>query len=36
MGRVGRPGDLYRFQGPLAGTWERELRWDDRGSITAS
>jgi 8-oxo-dGTP diphosphatase len=36
MGRGGRPGDLYRFQGPLAGTWERELRWDDRGSITAS
>src|SRR5919108_1178302 len=30
-GHVGRPGDLYRFQGPLAGTWERELRWDDRG-----
>lgn len=26
-GRVGRPGDLYRFQGPLAGTWERELPW---------
>src|SRR3954447_972893 len=30
VGRVGRPGDLYQFQGPLAGTWERELRWDDR------
>jgi 8-oxo-dGTP diphosphatase len=27
-GHVGRPGDLYRFQGPLAGTWERELPWD--------
>ena len=26
-GRVGRPGDLYRFSGPLAGTWERELPW---------
>src|SRR6266511_3236646 len=28
VGRVGRPGDLYRFQGPLVGTWERELPWD--------
>jgi 8-oxo-dGTP diphosphatase len=27
VGRVGRPGDLYRFSGPLAGTWERELPW---------
>lgn len=27
-GRVGRPGDLYRFQGPLVGTWERELPWN--------
>lgn len=26
-GRVGRPGDLYRFSGPLAGTWHRELPW---------
>ncbi len=26
-GRVGRPGELYRFQGPLAGGWERELPW---------
>ena len=26
-GRVGRPGDLYRFAGPIAGTWERELPW---------
>ena len=26
-GRVGRPGDLYRFEGPVAGTWERELPW---------
>ncbi|MGA7733326.1 MAG: NUDIX domain-containing protein [Chloroflexia bacterium] len=23
----GRPGDLYRFSGPLVGTWERELPW---------
>jgi 8-oxo-dGTP diphosphatase len=27
-GRVGRPGELYRFQGPLAGTRARELPWD--------
>jgi 8-oxo-dGTP diphosphatase len=33
VGRVGRPGELYRFQGPLAGTWERELRWDDRHGL---
>ena len=26
-GRVGRPGELYRFQGPLVGTWDRELPW---------
>jgi 8-oxo-dGTP diphosphatase len=26
-GRVGRPGDLYRFSGLLAGTWARELPW---------
>ncbi|MEP6774459.1 MAG: NUDIX domain-containing protein [Chloroflexota bacterium] len=26
-GRVGRPGDLYRFSGQLAGTWARELPW---------
>jgi 8-oxo-dGTP diphosphatase len=25
--RAGRPGDLYRFQGPVAGTWSRELPW---------
>jgi 8-oxo-dGTP diphosphatase len=31
-GRVGRPGDLYRFQGPLVGTWERELPWHHGGS----
>ena len=23
----GRPGELYRFAGPLSGTWRRELRW---------
>lgn len=28
-GRVGRPGDLFRFQGPLAGTWDRELPWHE-------
>lgn len=27
-GRAGRPADLYRFRGPLLGTWERELPWD--------
>lgn len=26
-GRVGRPGDLYRFNGPVLGTWARELPW---------
>jgi 8-oxo-dGTP diphosphatase len=26
----GRPGDLYRFSGPLVGTWERELPWHSR------
>ncbi len=30
-GRVGRPGDLYQFQGPLVGTWERELPWHNAG-----
>ena len=29
-GRPGRPGDLYAFTGPLAGTWERELPWHER------
>jgi 8-oxo-dGTP diphosphatase len=33
VGRVGRPGDLYRFQGPLEGTWERELCWDERRDV---
>ena len=23
----GRPGDLFRFDGPLTGTWARELPW---------
>jgi 8-oxo-dGTP diphosphatase len=27
-GKVGRPGELYRFDGPVAGTRTRELRWD--------
>jgi 8-oxo-dGTP diphosphatase len=31
LGRVGRPGNLYRFQGPLVGTWERELPWEGEG-----
>jgi 8-oxo-dGTP diphosphatase len=30
-GRVGRPADLYSFTGPVAGTWERELPWHERG-----
>jgi 8-oxo-dGTP diphosphatase len=30
-GRPGRPGDLYRFSGPVIGTWERELPWHDAG-----
>jgi 8-oxo-dGTP diphosphatase len=28
VGKVGRPGELYRFVGPIAGTRTRELRWD--------
>jgi 8-oxo-dGTP diphosphatase len=27
-GKVGRPGELYRFVGPVAGTRTRELPWD--------
>jgi len=27
VGRVGHPSELYRFQGPLDGSWERELSW---------
>jgi 8-oxo-dGTP diphosphatase len=30
VGRVGRPADLYKFAGTLAGTWERELPWHER------
>lgn len=26
----GRPGELYEFSGPLAGTWQRELPWPGR------
>jgi hypothetical protein len=32
---VGRPGDLYRFTGPVMGTWERELPWHDAEAISA-
>lgn len=35
-GRVGRPGELYRFQGPLVGTWDRELPWHTEEKIDAS
>lgn len=35
-GRVGRPGDLYRFQGPLTGAWDRELPWHEGGLGHAS
>jgi len=35
-GRVGRPGDLYRFRGPLVGTWERELPWHEGGLARVS
>ena len=28
VGKVGRPGELYRFEGPVTGTRTRELRWD--------
>lgn len=34
-GRIGRPGDLYRFQGPVEGTWARELPWWDRGALAS-
>jgi len=33
---VGRPGDLYRFRGPLVGTWERELPWHEGGLARVS
>lgn len=35
-GHVGRPADLYRFSGPVAGTWERELPWDTRPRLSAA
>jgi 8-oxo-dGTP diphosphatase len=35
-GRVGRPGELYRFRGPLLGTWNRELPWHEGGMVHAS
>lgn len=36
-GRVGRPGDLYRFNGPVLGTWARELPWHrDEGAVIAA
>jgi 8-oxo-dGTP diphosphatase len=35
-GRVGRPGDLYAFTGPLAGTWDRELPWHERGTANGN
>ena len=28
VGKVGRPGELFRFDGPVTGTRTRELRWD--------
>lgn len=34
-GRVGRPGDLYRFRGPVIGTWERELPWHESAAQLA-
>jgi 8-oxo-dGTP diphosphatase len=34
VGRVGRPGDLYRFTGPVGGTWTRELPWHDAESLS--
>ena len=38
LGKVGRPGELYRFDGPVTGTRTRELPWDvvrARGQIRA-
>jgi hypothetical protein len=32
---VGRPGDLYRFTGPVMGTWNRELPWHEADAIAA-
>jgi hypothetical protein len=36
VGKVGRPGELYRFEGPVAGTRTRELRWDSARSPHAT
>jgi 8-oxo-dGTP diphosphatase len=33
-GKVGRPGELYRFDGPLTGTRTRELAWDSTRALT--
>ncbi len=33
LGQVGRPADLYRFNGPVGGTWERELPWERAGAV---
>jgi 8-oxo-dGTP diphosphatase len=35
-GKVGRPGELYRFEGPVTGTRTRELRWESVRSSKAS
>jgi 8-oxo-dGTP diphosphatase len=35
-GRVGRPGDLYRFTGPVMGTWPRELPWHETEGVSAA
>jgi 8-oxo-dGTP diphosphatase len=32
-GKVGRPGELYRFDGPLTGTRTRELAWDSTRAL---
>jgi 8-oxo-dGTP diphosphatase len=31
-GKVGRPGELFRFVGPVTGTRTRELPWDSVGA----
>jgi ADP-ribose pyrophosphatase YjhB (NUDIX family) len=33
-GGAGRPAELYRFDGPLAGTWRRELAWSQPERVT--
>ena len=33
VGKVGRPGELYRFDGPVTGTRTRELRWDSGRTV---